>query len=394
MIKKIKKQTMKSWIAAHHSYNQAMDQAPPRAKKILRRSLLAIAVLLFAIVFVKWTLVKKEERVRAAEIAAGPQIRVTKVGQSPGGHNVILIGETRPYAEATLYAKVSGYLKSVNVDKGDVVKEGQILAVIESPETDQAYEATKADARNKVAVAKRMDLLFTKKLVSQQEFDQSRADSDIASARLRAEETLKSYKTIRAPFAGTVTSRFADPGALVQNATNAQTSALPLVTVSTINRLRVDVFVDQHDAAYVAKDAPVEITTAERPGFKVLGKVSRVSGELDPRTKMLLTEIDLENDKKDLVAGSFVSVSLKVDSPPYLQAPVESLVLKNDKTFLTVVTPSNQITFKAVNVINNDGKMILIASGVNVGDTVALNVSDTIPEGGKVRPLVEGDKPK
>jgi RND family efflux transporter MFP subunit len=205
---------------------------------------------------------------------------------------------------------------------------------------------------------------------------------------------LKSYETIRAPFKGTITARFADPGALVQNATTSESSALPVVTISEIRRLRVDVFLDQRDAPFVVKDQPVEISLVERPGFKLQGHLDRLSDELDPRTKMLLTEIDIPNEDRSLVAGSFVQVSLQIKSPPYLEAPVESLAVKNDKNFLTVVSSDNTLTYKPIEIADNDGKILRIVSGVSEGDLVALNVGDTLPEGSKVRPIIETPSPK
>jgi RND family efflux transporter MFP subunit len=371
------------------NFNQSMAEASPELKKQVKRFLAGCIILMVVIVSVKFILLKREEHRLAAEVAAGPEVKVADAIASPGTHTIALTGETRPYQEATLYAKVSGYLRAVKVDKGDVVKAGQVLAVIESPETDQEYLAAAADAKNKKAIEGRMETLFAKKLVSQQEMDQTRADADIAAARLHSSATLKGYETLRAPFAGTITARFADPGALVQNATNSQTSALPVATVSTIDRLRVDVFVDQHDAAYVEKDEAIQITDPNRPGFKIDGKVARQSGALDPRTKMLLTEIDVSNAKKELVPGSFVQVALIVKAPPYVEAPVESLVVKGNQAFITVVKPDNTITYKSVELANNDGKMLWIASGLMAGETVALSIGDTIPEGGKIRPLRE-----
>jgi RND family efflux transporter MFP subunit len=288
---------------------------------------------------------------------------------------------------------VSGYLKVVKVDKGDLVKKGQVLAVIESPETDQAYAAAFANARNKKSIAARIETLKKRNLISQQEADQATSDDDVASAQLRAEETLKGYEIIRAPFDGTVTARFADPGALVQNATNGQTGALPVVTVSEIKRLRVDVFLDQRDAPFIEKDAPVEITLSERPGLKIEGRVDRLSDQLDSRTKMMLTEIDIPNDQGVLVSGSFVQVSMNIKSPPYVEAPVESLVLKDEKSYITVVSPSNQLNYRPIEIATNDGKMVWIMSGIKEGESVALNVGTTIPEGAKVRPMEEPVKP-
>ena len=218
----------------------------------------------------------------------------------------------------------------------------------------------------------------------------------MTNARLISERTLKGYETLRAPFAGTITARYADPGALVQNATTSETSALPVVMISEVKRLRIDVFLDQRDAPYVQKDDPVTITMADRPGYKNTGKVARLSGQLDPRTKMLLAEIDLPNDDLALVAGSFVQIALQVKSPPFLEAPVEALALKDNKSFLTAVSPDNKIVYKAVETGGNDGKVLSIISGADEGDMVALNVGNSLPDGAKVRPIQDtppsGDK--
>jgi RND family efflux transporter MFP subunit len=378
--------------AVGQSLRESSAAAPPHLKRRAKQLFVVVVVVFVAIAGSKYFLYKQEEKRRAEEIAAGPRVRVAKVKKGIGEHRVTIIGETRPYQSATLYAKVSGYLTKVAVDKGDIVKQGQILAVIESPETDEAYLAADADWKNKQSILSRMQTLHAKQLISQQEFDQAQADADVSSAHLRAQQTLKSYETLKAPFAGTITARYADAGALVQNATNSETSALPVVMISEIRRLRVDVFLDQRDAPFVQKDSPVSITLAERPGFKLEGHVARLSGELDPRTKMLLTEIDILNEDRSLVAGSFVQVVLEVHSPPYLEAPVEALALKDDKTYLTCVTPAGTLTFKPVEIGSNDGKVLSILSGIKEDDLVALNVGDSLPEGSKVRAIDGGVK--
>jgi membrane fusion protein (multidrug efflux system) len=371
------------------SLRKAIDDAPAEIKGPAKKLLLGAIILFIAISAYKYVSYKIEERRLAAEIAAGPLIRTMKIEKSPGEHVVTTIGETRPYQSVTLYAKVSGYLKSVKVDKGDVVKEGQVLAVIESPETDQAYQAAFADAHNKKDIAARMTVLRQKALVSEQEAEQAQSDADVSAARLHSEATLKGYEILRAPFPGTVTARFADPGALVQNATSSQASALPVVTVAQIRRLRVDVFLDQKDAPFVQNGDAVKITLPERPGVVLEGQVARLADELDPRTKMMLTEIDIPNEDRSLVAGSFVSVSMTIKSPPYYQAPVESLILRGTKTYLTMVTPENTVTYRPADIVTNDGKFLYLSTGVQVGEVVALNIGDSIPEGGKVRPIKE-----
>ncbi len=371
------------------SLRAAFASTPPQLRRRAFVLLGTAAFLMVAISIYKYYSYSHEKTLREAELAAGPKVRLSKVKRGPGQHIVTVIGETRPYQNATLYAKVSGYLSKILVENGDKVKSGQNLAVIQSPETDQAFIAADADAKNKKAILERTRSLFKKQLVSQQEFDQAQADAEVSSARHKSQETIKGYEVLRAPFAGTITARYADPGALVQNAMNSETSALPVVMISDIDRLRIDIFIDQRDATYVRENDPVTITMSERPGFKILGKVARVSGQLDPRTKMLLTEIDIPNADQAIVAGSFVQVSLTVKSASYLEAPVEALAMKDNKTYLTVIQPDNTLALKEISIVQNDGKSISFMSGADEGSRVALNLGTVLAEGSKVRPIEE-----
>lgn len=373
--------------SVHHSIKSSVDSAPPELRLLAKRVLLSAFVLLLLITGHKYFKFSQERSARALEMTLGPILRTAKVTQSSGTHATTVIGETRAYQSVTLYAKVSGYLKSLRVDKGDSVKQGEVLAVIESPETDQAYTAALSNSKNKHSIAQRMTSLLNQGLVSNQEAEQAQSDDEVAAAQYRAQDILKGYEIIRAPFAGTVTARFADPGALVQNAANSQSSALPIVTVSQINRLRVDVFLDQRDAPFVRKDDPVLITLSERSDLKIQGRVDRLSDQLDPRTKMMLTEIDIPNTNGQLVAGSFVQVVLQIKSIPYFEVPVESLVLKQNNPFLTIVNANNQLSYRPVEIAGNNGKLLWISSGVQKGESVALNAGDSIPEGGRVRPI-------
>src|SRR6185312_11402965 len=135
--------------------------------------------------------------------------------------------------------KVAGYIKTVAVDVGDRVKANDVVATIESPETDRALDAAQADYDNKQLTSSRIAQLLQRKLVSPQEADQARTEAAVAKERLEGLHEQQGYETLRAPFAGRVTARFADPGALAQNAASSQTSALPVVTVSQTDALRV-----------------------------------------------------------------------------------------------------------------------------------------------------------
>ena len=334
----------------------------------------------------------QQEQSRAATMDAGPRVAVVTVDTSPRERVISLLGEARPFVSATLYAKVSGYLKEITVDKGDRVKADQLLAVIESPELDHQHQAAVADAKNKRLNADRARTLAKRDMIAQQEADTAGADADVAEANVRSLAAQKSYEVIRAPFAGVVVARYGDPGALVQNAATSQTSTLPLVTVAQTNLLRVYVYPDQRDAHFIRVGDPVVITRPERPELHLNASVTRISGQLDTRTRTMLTEIDFNNRSDVILPGSFVQVTLRVHQAGSgdLAIPSESLVMRNDKPFVAVVKPDNTIAFRPVVVGVDEGPRVRIVSGLQKGERIALNLGESLAEGSHVQPVAAG----
>jgi membrane fusion protein, multidrug efflux system len=328
----------------------------------------------------------REGRDRTDEVAKGPRVRVARAQLSPAVRKIELQGEARPFASATLYAKVSGYLKQMRVDKGDEVKPNQIVAVIEAPEIDRQYEAAVADAGYKKANARRAAELAKPGVVSVAEAETQVGVAQVADAQVATLAQQKSYEVLRAPFAGTVTARYADPGALVQAATGAQTGALPLVTISTPERLRVYVYVPQHDAGFVKIGDAALVTMSDRADVQIEGHVTRRSDELDARTRMMLVEVDLDNRDGRIVPGSYVTVTLTVATAPEIIVPVEALVLNGTKASVFVLT-GETVHARPVVVSDNDGTTARLASGLRAGELVALNISDNVADGARVQPV-------
>ncbi|MDD5169643.1 MAG: efflux RND transporter periplasmic adaptor subunit [Syntrophales bacterium] len=329
-----------------------------------------------------------EVRERAAAIKAGPDVRVTYARLSAGERTLTFSGEARPYATVTLYAKVSGYLKEIRVDKGDRVKAGQVLGIIESPELDRQYEAGLADARDKRRDALRAQELIKDGYISQKDADHAETAAVQAEANAAALRVQKDYEILRAPFEATVTARFADPGALLQGATGSQTAALPLVNLSKTDRLRVYIYIDQRDAVFVGVGDRVEVSDPNRPDTKLPASVSRLSGELDPRTRTLLAEIDLDNRRGSILAGSFVQVRLMLKTAPFVEIPAAALLIKGDKAFVAVLAPGNRASFRPVEVFDSDGKLVRLRSGLQAGETIILNPGTGIADGEQVKPTV------
>jgi len=332
---------------------------------------------------------REETAARTRAAALGPHVRVAMVHPSQGTRDLRLQAEAQPYASVTLYAKIAGYLRSIKVDKGDRVRKDQVIAVLESPELDQQVRAAQADARNKEVIAKRARALVGSGVVSQQDFDSAIAGSEVAEATLKSLSEQQSYAVLKAPFDGTVTARFADDGALLQGATSSQTTALPVVTVAQLDKLRVYAYVDQRDAAVIEDGTVAEVSLPERPGTTFPGSITRRSKELDPRTRTMLVEVDLDNRKHLIVPGSFVQVILKIPGPALVDVPAQALVLRGTNTFVAVVTPENRVRFQAVKVFDHDGARVRILEGLEGSERVAISLGEDVEDGGQVQPLTE-----
>ena len=183
-----------------------------------------------------------------------------------------------------------------------------------------------------------------------------------AEAHANALRTIKGYENLTAPFDGVVTARFADPGALMQNAQNAQTSSLPVVAIGTTDSLRVFVYVDQAVAGDVKKGSRVTIIDPSRPGTPITGVVARFTGALDPQTRTLLAEIDVPNRDGALVAGSILQVTLQIHSPPYPYVPAAAVFSQGTKNFVAVVAADNRVAVREIHVVTNDGENIYFTS--------------------------------
>jgi membrane fusion protein, multidrug efflux system len=351
-----------------------------------------IAVLVAAIVaFLLFT--RQRAHVEAAtehlstEVQKGPSVSVASARKVSGSDTLRLIGEARSYQVAIVYAKVSGYMRTITVDKGDYVRANQVIAVIESPETDKQYQASVADAHNKELISNRAATLVKKQMISQQDADQAEADAAVSKANLEQIGTLKSYEQLRAPFSGTVTARYADPGALIQNATASQTSALPVVEISETSRLRIYVYVDQGHAPFVRQGDTVTILDQTNSSLRVEAHVTRTSGAIDPKTRTLLVEIDVDNPHNRILAGSFVQVELKVKTPQYIEVPSDALIVRSNRTVVAVVGADDTIKFTPVIVADQTGETARLSDGLQEGDRVARNLGERVAEGGKVQPV-------
>jgi RND family efflux transporter MFP subunit len=335
---------------------------------------------------------RADAEVREETVRRGPRVRLAPVKRSSGVRHLVLQGEARPYAEVTLYAKVAGYLRDLRVDKGDRVKANQVLATVIAPELDAQYLAAEADARNKRVNAKRLTALAPAGVVSAQELEQGQAAADVAEATQTALSNQRDYRVIRAPFGGVVTARFADPGTLIQSAANAQSGAVPIVSIAKGDTLRVYVYLDQASASFVRVGDVATIRVPEKPGWSREAHVTRSSGALSPKTRTMQTEVDIENADGAILPGSYVDVGLDVKVPSLLEMPAEALVMRGEKTSVAVVDGESRVHYRPVVVADDDGQTVRLVSGINEGERVALNLGSDTSDGSPVQ-IVEAAKP-
>jgi membrane fusion protein, multidrug efflux system len=327
----------------------------------------------------------RESEARAAEVKQGPAVTFATVVMSPDTRGLAYLGEAKPFQSVTLYAKLSGYVNRIDVDRGDRVKAGQLLATIDSPETADRIRQAEAQLENRRSIFKRAQELGKMNFYSQQAVDQARADARVAEAALAEIRQEKNYQAIKAPFDGVVTARYVDRGALVQNAANAQTSALPIVAVAQNERLRIFVYLDQRDVSRVHVGDAADIVDPGVPDRVYKGKVARTTGELDPKTRTLMTEVDVDNPDGALIPGSFLQVTLRVKAPSLPEIPAGALVLRGAKTLVAQIGSDDVVHFVPVVVAEHDGQIVRLKEGVSPGMRVALNAGEAVTEGSKVR---------
>ena len=328
-----------------------------------------------------------------------PSVAVMKVTRENLSKEVNIPAEFRAYTEVELHAKVSGYLQDMNVDFGDRVKAGQLLATIEIPElqdelTNAIATEQKVEADHKNAHLVYSRLLAVNKahpnLVAQEDLDsaQSRdADTSAAIAAAKADvekyQTLLDYTKITAPFDGVVTRRYVDPGAMIQAGTSSQ--ALPLLRLSDNYRLRLDFPVSVDYVQDVRVGAPVDVRIDSLGGKTFTGKIARFTDRVDETTRTMTAEMEVENPKLEMIPGMYASVDLKVDQRPNAIAiPTEAI--RAGKSTVYVVNSSNEVEERTVKLGMETPTKYEVLSGVKDGELVLVGDASQVKPGEKVEP--------
>ena len=326
---------------------------------------------------------------------------VTVVSAGPGkpGPPLALPAEVKPFLDAPIYARSSGYLTNWFVDIGGRVKEGDLLAEIDAPELRQELARTRAElaqAQAALALAKitaeRWAELLKTDSVSEQEAAEKKADFELktanvaaAQAAVRRLEELQSFSHVRAPFSGTITARGTDIGQLIVAGNGKE-----LFHLTQTSTLRVFVHVPQTEARSISPGEVGELTIPEMPGRVFPAKVVRTSGAMSADSRTLLVELEVENAKNEILAGTYAQVRFPdLNVEPALTLPSNTLLFRSEGPQVGVVGNDGKVQLRDVKLGRDFGATIEILAGVSRRDRVILNPADSLV-GGAVVKVAEG----
>lgn len=325
--------------------------------------------------------VAEESQRRAAVSDRGTRLLVAKVTTTPPERVVNATGDVRPLQQTQVYAKVSGYLRDLRVDRGDHVKVGQVLGIVESPETAEQVSSALANLTLKRQNFERVKPLAKEGVASKAELDRADAELRIAEADVARYGALRGYQVIKAPFSGVITARYADLGALLPAATSSTQAAMPLVELTDMSRLRVSAYLGQADAPLAKVGMPVQLRSDD--GQELEAKISRVAQAFDSKTRTMLIEIEIDNEPAKLFPGSFCTVVFHFQAKPAPSVPLEAVFMRAGKPFVAVVR-DGVAHFTPIETAETDGKTVRVLSGVTPDEVVGLYVGDAVQDGSRV----------
>jgi RND family efflux transporter MFP subunit len=336
-------------------------------------------------------------------------VDVVEVRATSNSYPLTLPGQTAGWYQSTIFARVDGYIDTWTANIGDRVKQGQVLATIDTPELDQELKAARAKAaaseaqvhvaESTVSITK---LTFDrwrespKGVVSEQEREEKKAGYEEAVARLAAAQAqtqldqaevsrysaMEEFKKVTAPYDGVITARHVDIGNLVT--AGSSTSMTSLYSIAQSNVVRVFVNVPQKAAAEIFPDLPAHAASDQFAGRRFEGKVARTAMSIDPQTRTQQTEVDIPNPDLALVPGMYVEVTFELKQGGMLEVPAAAMLFRPAGLQVAVVTEAGKVEFRNVTIAQDNGDEVELGSGVKQGERVAVNLSSAIEAGQEV----------
>lgn len=327
-----------------------------------------------------------------------PRVRVLKATDASAEAPQRLPGQTAAWHVATIYGRVNGFVAGFKADLGDVVRRGETLASIDTPELDAELHAARAKldaARAAAALARTTDERWRdspKGTVADQERDAKHAEHEAADAQVRLEaarvnqfEVLTGFKHVLAPFDGRISERDIDVGTLV----TAGSASTPLYRVVQDAPLRVYASVPQSAIDDLSRGTGMAEVYVPGDSAPVAGRLARTSAAIDTQTRTLKVEIDLPNADHRILPGAYVEVALHLGTPKGITVPAQTLRAGPSGTDVLRVDAQSRIHVVPVRVVRDDGKSVTVLEGLRAGDRLIVNPSDAFRDGDTVRVVAD-----
>jgi RND family efflux transporter MFP subunit len=330
---------------------------------------------------------------------AAPPVAVIHPTRAAPSEEVLLPGNIQAFTDAPIYARTNGYLKRWYFDIGSRVKQGQLLAEIESPEVDQQLQQAREDLNTAQAnlhlaqiTASRYTGLFKTDSVAKQDVDNAVQDAAAKGAAVKSAQAnvarldqLVGFEKIQVPFDGVITARNTDVGQLIESGSSGG-PARELFHVAAVNKLRVFVNVPQVYSHDTRPGLRTDLTLPEIPGRRFAGTLVRTADSIDPATRTLLVEVDVPNTTGLLFPGAYAEVHFKIKAnSETLIIPSTSLIFRSQGLRVPVIVSGNRIALLPVTVGRDFGNTIEVLSGLSADAVVVANPPDSLIEGEPVR---------
>lgn len=380
--------------------------APPRTA-LLMAGLILLVLIGGGILTMLMRMHSSRVLAKETEQESVPTVAIVRPLAEKPDEELVLPATLQAYEESPIYARTSGYLLHWYKDIGSRVKQGELLADIDTPEVDQELLQARATRQQ---VAAQLDLakinadryvnLRKTDSVSQEEadqqtsgYEQAQANLAAADANVRRLQELESFKHVYSPFNGVLTKRNVDPGALINAGAGA--AGRELFDIARVDPLRVYVSVPQNYSPAIKTGASAVVTLQEYSGQKFVGTVVRTAEAIDPTTRTLLTEVDVPNKQGQLLPGSFGEVHFQVGmGVRKVTLPVNTMLFRAAGAQVAVVGNDGKVELRPITIGRDYGTTLEILGGVDAGDRVVVNPADSLEQGQQVNVAPEDNQPK
>jgi RND family efflux transporter MFP subunit len=361
---------------------QTVPTHPPQRSVAVWGPVVVVSILALLVISGVWRHMRAHtEQERFTKEASQLAVNVESAQRDGKPKDLILPGTFQAFKATTIYPRSNGYVKDWKVDIGDDVKEGQLLAEIETPDLDQQVAQAKANYELAKVTADRWRDLVQKKVVSNQEYDQNEKAYEASRANYEQLQKLQGFEQIVAPFSGKISARFIDFGTLVTAGSSSATGT-PLFSIVQSDPLRVYVYAPQENAPSIHEGLTAKILLQEFPGQEFDGMVTRTAGALDPQSRTMQVEVQVPNHDGKLYAGMYGQVKfLLVDENAPLVVPANAFLFRTEGPQVATIGNEDRIHWQNIRVGRDFGDRIEVLDGLKENTNVVINPTDDLREG-------------